>query len=58
MKKKTLNVQYDEILKEMHINVMGKIQLEVLKEIIQERFNLNVEFDKPEILYKETIVMK
>ena len=52
---KTLNVQYDEILKEMHINVMGKIQLEVLKEIIQERFNLNVEFDKPEILYKETI---
>ena len=47
---KTLNVQYDEILKEMHINVMGKIQLEVLKEIIQERFNLNVEFDKPEIL--------
>ena len=53
--KKTLNVQYDEILKEMHINVMGKIQLEVLKEIIQERFNLNVEFDKPEILYKETI---
>ena len=52
---KTLNVQYDEILKEMHINVMGKIQLEVLKEIIQERFNLNVEFDRPEILYKETI---
>ena len=52
---KTLNVQYDEIIKEMHINVMGKIQLEVLKEIIQERFNLNVEFDKPEILYKETI---
>ena len=52
---KTLNVQYDEILKEMHINVMGKIQLEVLKEIIQERFNLNVEFDKAEILYKETI---
>ena len=52
---KTLNVQYDEILKEMHINVMGKIQLEVLKEIIQERFNLNVEFDKTEILYKETI---
>ena len=52
---KTLNVQYDEILKEMNINVMGKIQLEVLKEIIQERFNLNVEFDKPEILYKETI---
>ena len=47
---KTLNVQYDEILKEMHINVMGKIQLEVLKEIIQERFNLNVEFDKTEIL--------
>ena len=48
---KTLNVQYDEILKEMHINVMGKIQLEVLKEIIQERFNLNVEYT-PSRLYE------
>ena len=52
---KTLNVQYDEILKELHINVLGKIQLEVLKDIIEERFNIKVEFDKPEILYKETI---
>lgn len=52
---KTLNVKYDEILKEIHINVMGKIQLEVLKEIIEERFNFKVEFDKPEIIYKETI---
>lgn len=51
----TLNVNYDEVLKELHISVMGKIQLEVLKEIIEDRFDLKVDFDKPEILYKETI---
>ena len=34
---------------------MGKIQLEVLKEVILERFNLNVDFGPCEILYKETI---
>ena len=34
---------------------MGKIQLEVLKEIVLERFKLNVDFGPCEILYKETI---
>ena len=34
---------------------MGKIQLEVLKEVALERFNLNIDFGECEILYKETI---
>ena len=34
---------------------MGKIQLEVLKEVILERFNFNVDFGPCEIIYKETI---
>ena len=50
-----LNLVYDEILKEIHIEVMGKIQLEILKEIIKTRFNTDVEFGQCEILYKETI---
>lgn len=37
---------------------MGKIQLEVLQEIVLERFSLQVNFDQPEILYKETIETK
>ncbi|MEG1002276.1 translation factor GTPase family protein [Clostridium sp.] len=51
----SLNVNWNEELKELHISIMGKIQLEVLKEVILERFSLNVEFGEPEILYKETI---
>ncbi|MGL4570722.1 MAG: GTP-binding protein [Clostridium sp.] len=51
----SLNVKWNEELKELHISIMGKIQLEVLKEVILERFSLNVEFGEPEILYKETI---
>ena len=51
----SLNVVWDEALKEMHISIMGKIQLEVLKEVLLDRFNLYIDFGNPEILYKETI---
>ncbi|MEF2967709.1 translation factor GTPase family protein [Paenibacillus sp. M1] len=51
----SLNVTWEERLQEIHIHVMGKIQLEVLEQLVKERFNLNVRFDRPEILYKETI---
>ncbi|MDD6796092.1 MAG: elongation factor G, partial [Clostridiaceae bacterium] len=50
-----LKVVWNEELKEIHIHIMGKIQLEVLKEVLKERFALNVEFGPCKILYKETI---
>ena len=50
-----LNVVWEEGLKEIHIHVMGKIQLEILKEVVKERFGIVVEFGPCEILYKETI---
>ncbi|ETI69597.1 GTP-binding protein [Neobacillus vireti] len=50
-----LNVTWVERLQEIHIHVMGTIQLEVLKLVIKDRFHLDVEFAEPEILYKETI---
>ncbi|MBS4201033.1 TetM/TetW/TetO/TetS family tetracycline resistance ribosomal protection protein [Bacillus sp. FJAT-49732] len=51
----SLNVIWEESLQEIHIHVMGIIQLEVLEQIVFDRFQLKVTFDKPEILYKETI---
>ncbi|MGV3074899.1 GTP-binding protein [Clostridium baratii] len=51
----SLNVNWNEELSELHISIMGNIQLEVLKEVILDRFSLNVDFGEPEILYKETI---
>ena len=51
----SLNVLWNEKLEEIHVHIMGKIQLEVLKEVAKERFNLDVEFGPCKILYKETI---
>ncbi len=50
-----LNVIWEERTQEIHIHVMGTIQLEVLKHVIKERFLFDVSFAEPEILHKETI---
>ncbi|WP_159882044.1 GTP-binding protein [Paenibacillus puerhi] len=52
----SLNVLWEESLQELHIHVMGLIQLEVLEQLVKDRFQLEVSFGPPEILYKETIV--
>lgn len=51
----SLHVTWDEHFQEIHILVMGVIQLEVLGQIVQERFGFTVSFEPPKILYKETI---
>lgn len=51
----SLKVSWDERLKEIHINIMGKVQLEVIKEVVKRRFKEDIEFKNPEILYKETL---
>ncbi|WP_336775033.1 translation factor GTPase family protein [Paenibacillus sp. MMO-58] len=51
----SLNVVWEETLQEIHIHVMGVIQLEVLQQLVKERFGFDVVFGSPEILYKETI---
>ncbi|MEK5237181.1 translation factor GTPase family protein [Paenibacillus sp. FSL L8-0470] len=51
----SLNVSWDEELQELHIQVMGQIQLEILEQIMRERFSIPVTFGDPEILYMETI---
>ncbi len=51
----SLSVVWEERLQEIHVHVMGVIQLEVLTQIMKERFSIDVTFGKPKILYKETI---
>ena len=50
-----LNVVYNERLSEIQIQLMGDIQLEVLKSVILERFGFEVGFGQGNIIYKETI---
>lgn len=50
-----LHVTWSEHLQEMDVQVMGKMQLEILEQLLKERFDLAVNFDQGNILYKETI---
>ena len=50
-----LHVVWNETLGEIHVQLMGEIQLEVLRSLLAERFGLQVEFGPGGILYKETI---
>ena len=50
-----LRVKWDENTNEIRLQLMGEIQLEVLKSVIAERFGINVEFGEGSIAYKETV---
>ncbi len=50
-----LHVIWNSRLGEIHIQIMGAVQLEVLTRLIDERFGMQVQFDKGSIAYKETI---
>lgn len=53
-----LKVVWNERLNEIQVQLMGDIQLEVLKAIINERFGFDITFSKGNIIYKETIADK
>ena len=50
-----LHIVWKEALSEIHVQVMGEVQVEILKSLIRERFGLEVEFGNGSIVYRETI---
>ena len=50
-----LHIVWNERLNEIQAKVMGEVQIDILKNIIANRFNMNVEFGVGSIVYKETI---
>ena len=50
-----LRVVWNEALGEIHLQLMGEVQLEVLTRVIQERFGAEVSFGVGSIVYRETI---
>ncbi len=50
-----LNILWNEQLQEIHAQLMGQVQMEVLGRMIFERFNVKVTFGPGNIVYKETI---
>lgn len=51
-----LDVQWIAEDRELHLKVMGPIQVEVLSQMMESRFGLEVSFDEPSVIYKETPV--
>lgn len=49
-----LDAQWLQEERELHIKVMGPIQLEILTSVLESRFGLHVTFGKPSVIYKET----
>ncbi len=50
-----LHVVWNESAKELQVQVMGEVQIEILKSVIKERFRTEVEFGTGSIVYRETI---
>ena len=50
-----LHIVWEEQSNEIHAQVMGEVQIEILKRLIGERFGTEVEFGAGSIVYKETI---
>ena len=50
-----LHIIWEEQIKELKVQLMGEVQLEILKVQIWERFGVKVSFEEGTILYKETI---
>ena len=50
-----LKVVWNEVLKAIHVQIMGAVQIEILQSLIKERFDVDLDFGYGEIVYKETI---
>ena len=51
-----LHIVWNGTLGEIYAQVMGEVQIEILKSLIKERFGMGVTFDEGNIVYKETIL--
>lgn len=50
-----LHIVWNEQLNEIHAQVMGEVQIEILKNLIEERYGIPLDFGVGSIVYKETI---
>ncbi|MDY2726840.1 MAG: translation factor GTPase family protein [Anaerostipes faecalis] len=50
-----LHIVWKEDLQEIQVQMMGEVQIEILRSLISDRFGVEVEFGKGNIVYRETI---
>lgn len=50
-----LHIVWNEALQELRVQLMGEVQLEILRELVKSRFQMDVQFSMGSIIYQETI---
>ncbi|MBQ7896037.1 MAG: NYN domain-containing protein, partial [Oscillospiraceae bacterium] len=50
-----LHIEWNERSREISVQLMGKVQTEIFKSLVKERFDLDIELDSGHIMYRETI---
>ena len=50
-----LPLRWDNHTRQIVVQIMGRVQLEVFRSLVRERFNLDITLDDPRIFYKDTI---
>ena len=50
-----LEVNFEPDTRTININIMGKIQLEVLKDLVYEEYNIDLDFEDMQVVYRETV---
>ena len=50
-----LHVVWNETKRQIHIQMMGEVQGEILKKLVAERFDMQIDYGSETIIYKETI---
>jgi len=50
-----LHILWDSAAKQIHVQIMGRVQMEILRSLAQQRFGLEIRLEDPRIAYKETI---
>ncbi|MBB1128290.1 elongation factor G [Limosilactobacillus balticus] len=53
-----LQISWHPHIQEIHVQIMGEVQLQILQQLLQERYQLEVTFDEGNVLYQETITNK
>ena len=51
----SLHLVWNALLREIRVQLMGPVQMEILQRLIEDRFGLRVSFDAGNIVYLETI---
>ena len=53
-----LRLVWDDKLKQIHVQIMGRVQAEIFRNLVAQRFSVEVTLEDPRIFYKETITEK